>query len=158
MVGVEGRVRVLPVARGSAQEAALLRRFGRVEPLLFDRDFAGAAVYRLVCGGAVLGLAVVEPRVELGPALDVVSCQCGLKVDLLEAVVILPRWRRHGLGRLFVARLFELHPWLVCVASENTDGFWRSLAPVMVPHPREACCFISSLVAAHVAVCGLCSA
>lgn len=153
---MQGEVRVLRVAPGSVQEAALFRRFQRIEPLLFDRDFEVAVVYRLACGGAVLGLAVVELGLDLQAALDVPSC--GYCVDLLEAVAVLPGWRRRGLGRLFVQRLLELHPRLACVAAEDTEGFWRALAPSMAVHPldEEGCRFVSAGVAAHIAACGLC--
>lgn len=153
MLGVRDEVRVLSVAPGSVQKAALLRRFQRVEPLLFDRDLEGAAIYRLVRGGAVLGLAAVEPGLDLQAALDVPSC--GYSVDLLGAVVVLPGWRRRGLGRLFAQRLLELHPRLVCVAAVGTEGFWRALVPSMVVHPLdgEGCRFVSAEVAGHIGAC-----
>lgn len=156
MLGVRDEVRVLSVAPGSVQKAALLRRFQRVEPLLFDRDLEGAAIYRLVRGGAVLGLAAVEPGLDLQAALDVPSC--GYSVDLLGAVVVLPGWRRRGLGRLFAQRLLELHPRLVCVAAVGTEGFWRALVPSMVVHPLdgEGCRFVSAEVAGHIGACCFC--
>lgn len=153
---MRGELRVLRVAPGSPREAALFRRFQRIEPVLFDRDFEEAVVYRLACAGVVLGLAVVEPGLDLQAALDAPSC--GYSVDLLEALVILPGWRRRGLGRLSVQRLLELHPRLVCVAAEDTEGFWRTLVPSMTVHPldEEGCRFVSAEVAAHIAACGLC--
>jgi len=154
---VEVRARVLPVAPGSPLGAVILRRFLSLEPLLFDCCFdEGVVVYRLLSSGSDLGLAVVEPGLELGPALDVVSCGC--RVDLLRAIAVLPACRRRGWGRLFVQRLLRLHPRLVCLAAEGTEGFWRALAPSMVVHPGdgEGRRFVSAEVAAHIRACGFC--
>ncbi|MEW5935835.1 MAG: hypothetical protein AB1816_19815 [Bacillota bacterium] len=158
MPGVaEVRARVLPVAPGSPLGAVILRRFLSLEPFLFDCcSDEGMVVYRLLSSGSDLALAVVEPGLELGLALGVLSC--GYGVDLLRAIAVLPACRRHGWGRLFVQRLLRLHPRLVCVAAEGTEGFWRALAPFMVAHPGdgEGCRFVSAEVAAHVRACGLC--
>ena len=147
-------VRVRPLFLSQPLGVAVLREFMSMEPLLFDCS-ERALGYGLHTG-SYIGLAVIEPALDLGAALGVSSCGC--RVDLLQAVAILPGCRGHGWGRLFVQHLLRLHPRLVCVAAEGTEGFWRALAPSMVVYPgdREGRRFVSAEVAAHIRACGLC--
>lgn len=153
---VPGGVRIEPVSVASGEGVVLLGRFRRVEPLLFDCGFEDAAVYRLARADAVLGLAAVRPSLTLQEALDVPSCR-GHRVDLLEAIALLPQHRRRGFGRKFLHLLLDFHPRLVCVASEDSRLFWESLAPAMVPHPLREGCFVSEEVAFHLRACRPCA-